>query len=147
MIVIACVDDSGGMMFNHRRQSQDRVLREDVLRLCQGGRLYMSPYSYGMFGDMPMDGVEAQACASCLQETPKGAYCFVEEGALQAFEDALEGLVLYKWNRKYPADTYFSLDLGQGGWELAETVDFQGSSHERITRERYQKVEGRERGQ
>ena len=26
MIVIACLDDNGGMMFNHRRQSQDRML-------------------------------------------------------------------------------------------------------------------------
>ena len=35
MIVIACLDDNGGMMFNHRRQSQDRVLRWSVV-LCSG---------------------------------------------------------------------------------------------------------------
>ncbi len=27
MIVMVCVDNRNGMMFNHRRQSQDRVLR------------------------------------------------------------------------------------------------------------------------
>ncbi len=31
MILIVCVDDNKGMMFNHRRQSQDRVLRRHIL--------------------------------------------------------------------------------------------------------------------
>lgn len=30
MIVITCLDQKNGMMFNHRRQSQDSVLREHV---------------------------------------------------------------------------------------------------------------------
>ena len=36
MIVIACLDDNGGMMFNHRRQSQDRVLRAHIAALVGG---------------------------------------------------------------------------------------------------------------
>ena len=32
MRVIVCVDDNGGMLFNHRRQSRDRVLCERVLQ-------------------------------------------------------------------------------------------------------------------
>ena len=36
MILIACVDDKFGMLFNRRRQSQDRMLRERVLRLTDG---------------------------------------------------------------------------------------------------------------
>ena len=28
MIIMVCVDDNNGMMFNKRRQSQDRVLRQ-----------------------------------------------------------------------------------------------------------------------
>lgn len=34
MIVIACLDDNGGMMFNHRRQSQDRMLRAHIAALA-----------------------------------------------------------------------------------------------------------------
>ncbi len=30
MIVIACLDDNGGMMFNHRRQSQDQHFDIDL---------------------------------------------------------------------------------------------------------------------
>ena len=36
MILIVCVDDHNGMMFNHRRQSQDRILRGDILELTEG---------------------------------------------------------------------------------------------------------------
>ena len=32
MIAVVCIDDKGGMLFNRRRQSQDRLLREDLLR-------------------------------------------------------------------------------------------------------------------
>ena len=34
MIVMVCVDDKNGMMFNKRRQSQDRVLRQHMLVLA-----------------------------------------------------------------------------------------------------------------
>ena len=33
MIVITCLDQKNGMMFNHRRQSQDSVLRGHVAEL------------------------------------------------------------------------------------------------------------------
>ena len=45
MILIVCVDDHNGMMFNHRRQSQDRVLRADILELTDGKKLWMNAYS------------------------------------------------------------------------------------------------------
>ena len=36
MKIIVCVDNQNGMMFNHRRQSQDRVLRKRILELTGG---------------------------------------------------------------------------------------------------------------
>ena len=49
MQVIVCVDDNGGMMFNKRRQSRDRVLCEYVMRLSEGHQVYMSAYSDKLF--------------------------------------------------------------------------------------------------
>ena len=49
----------------------------------------------------------------------------------------VEAVVLYKWNRVYPADQYFSKDLS--GWKMVETEEFAGSSHEKITKERYER--------
>ena len=36
MKIIVCVDNQNGMMFNHRRQSQDCVLRKRILELTGG---------------------------------------------------------------------------------------------------------------
>ena len=36
MKIIVCVDNQNGMMFNHRRQSQDRVLRKRIMELTGG---------------------------------------------------------------------------------------------------------------
>ena len=44
-------------------------------------------------------------------------------------------IYLYRWNRDYPADVYFPVDLSV--WKCVETKEFAGSSHEKITRERY----------
>ncbi|MCG4528677.1 hypothetical protein L0P79_16660, partial [Intestinimonas massiliensis] len=45
MIVIVCLDDKGGMMFNHRRQSRDKSLCVQILRLTKHSILHMSHYS------------------------------------------------------------------------------------------------------
>ena len=42
MKVIVCVDKSNGMMFNNRRQSQDSVLREKVISLLDGKKLFLN---------------------------------------------------------------------------------------------------------
>ena len=51
MKIIVCVDNQNGMMFNHRRQSQDRVLRKRILELTGGEKLWMNAYSMGQFPD------------------------------------------------------------------------------------------------
>ena len=35
MIVIICIDEKKGMMFHNRRQSQDRILREHIIKECK----------------------------------------------------------------------------------------------------------------
>ena len=45
MILITCVDDKMGMLFNKRRQSMDSILRERVLKMCAGKKLWMNEYS------------------------------------------------------------------------------------------------------
>ena len=49
MILIACVDDNLGMLFNNRRQSMDSVLRGRILTMCAGKKLWMNAYSRKQF--------------------------------------------------------------------------------------------------
>lgn len=126
MKLIVCLDDKNGMMFNKRRQSRDRVLIENVLELCKGEKLYANEYSSKLF---PENSVEIFDDI----ENVGNEYCFAENFTVK--EENIEEIIVYKWNRLYPADTYFNIDLA--GWNLTETVDFEGSSHEKITREIY----------
>ena len=48
-------------------------------------------------------------------------------------------MILFKWNRAYPKDTSLDIDIDGPEWELIDSFDFEGSSHEKITRERYKR--------
>jgi hypothetical protein len=126
MKLIVCLDDQNGMMFNKRRQSRDKILIENMMELCKGKKLYANEYSSKLF---PENTVEIMGNPA---ETEDG-YCFAEDFIVS--EDNVEEIIVYKWNRVYPADTYFNIDLEN--WNLTEIIDFEGSSHEKITRERY----------
>lgn len=136
MILIAVIDDRGGMLFNHRRQSRDFVLRERVLRLTEGGVLWMNAYSAGQFADA-RDRIRVSETFTA--DAAEGEYCFLETEPPSKSIERAEKLVLYRWNRLYPADRYFDVDPEAMGWRLVGTEDFCGSSHERITEEVYER--------
>lgn len=134
MIVIVCIDDRGGMLFNHRRQSQDRLLRADLLREAAGAPVWLNAYSARQFQDLPPN---LQVAEDFLDQAGAGELCFVEDRDLAPWAEKVEGLVLYRWNRTYPADLYFTLSLE--GWKLERREEFAGSSHEKITKEVYRR--------
>ena len=49
MILAFCIDDQGGLAFNHRRQSRDRALVADLLAAAGGRPVFCLPYSAGLF--------------------------------------------------------------------------------------------------
>lgn len=77
------------------------------------------------------------AAEDFLAQAGPGELCFVEEPPLLPWLDRLEGLVLYRWNRRYPADAWLDVRPGPPGWTLARREEFSGHSHERITKEVY----------
>lgn len=135
MIVAVMLDDHGGMTFNHRRQSQDRVLRADLLDTVGNAPLWMNAYSQKQFlkDTVPTLRVDEDF----LAKAQNGEYCFCEDQALTPYQDKIEQLILYRWNRTYPAD--FSFDLSLTGWKCVSVCEFAGSSHEKITKEVYQR--------
>lgn len=141
MIVIACVDERNGLMFNHRRQSRDSVVCRDILRECGGKKLYMSSYSGKLFEGMEekKETEEIIISEEILRQAGSHDVCFIEDTDITGFERQIESVILYKWNRKYPADRYFPLNLSEGSWKLLQIGELQGLSHERITKEIYAK--------
>lgn len=133
MRLIVCLDDRDGMTFLGRRQSQDALLRQDMLAYVDGHGLWMNSYSATQFGN---------DCNISVSEQPgehaEDGYCFVENLPASIFLPA-EELVIYRWNRHYPSDKKFPLAQALEGMQLVSTVEFAGSSHEIITREVYKK--------
>lgn len=133
MNLILCIDNKGGLAFHNRRQSQDRILREQIFQLVQGSRLWMNRYSRGQFPDPAP--ITLQVEEDFLQKAPPDDYCFVETLDPSPYAPRFQRLILFRWNRDYPADTFFTMDLK--GWKLVDSQDFTGFSHEKITKEIY----------
>lgn len=132
MKVIVTIDDQKGMMFNHRRQSRDSLLIKDILNTCGDAPLYMNSYSSSLFKDNQHIIVN-----DMFLDMVKEDYCFVENLSLHSYINYIDELIVYKWNRKYPADFFLDIDLNE--WELISCYDFQGSSHDTITKEIYRR--------
>lgn len=139
MIVIACIDERKGMLFNHRRQSQDRAVCSDILKECEGHKLYMTTYSKGLFEKMGNAAILVSE--DMMEQAGNEDNCFIEDTDVSGHEKAVQELILYQWNRHYPADTYFPLELSEEEWVLERREEFQGSSHKKITKEVYKRRE------
>lgn len=134
MYLIVCADDRSGILFNHRRLSMDRVVREDILAHCAGKKLWVDEYTASQF-----DSGREQLTVDedCLTKAGEREFCFVEREDLTAAEKP-EGVVVYRWNRRYPADRHLPEGL-LSGLTLSESRDFPGYSHEKITKEIYER--------
>ena len=137
MKVIVCVDDNNGMMFNNRRQSRDRILIDDVVQNIIGGNLLMAPYSEPLFKESNIDSFFLSE--DILEEADPKDYCFIENKALLPYSDRIDELIIYRWNRTYPADMHLDIDPTALSMKLVSTTEFAGSSHEKITKELYKK--------
>ena len=135
MILLTAIDDRGGLTFQHRRQSQDRVLREKIFAICDGRLLWVNAYTAGQFP--PEQISQLRIAEDFLQQAGTGEFCFLENVPAAPYLQKIEQVILFRWNRRYPADFYFDLTLTEPDWTLCRTEDFPGFSHEKITMEVY----------
>lgn len=137
MNIIICTDDNNGILFNHRRQSQDKKVREYILNLVSSSscNLWMNSYTKKQFKEDNENHIIVDE--NFLDKDPKNDYCFVENADITPYIDKIEKIILFKWNRIYPTDTFFPVDLST--WVLEESEEFIGYSHEKITKEIYRK--------
>ena len=137
MKIVVCVDDNGGMLFNQRRQSRDAILLEDMLSMVEEmeGKLWIAPFSEKLIKPYMEERPFITIDENYWDEAEAQDFCFVENETPMKWNEKIDSIILYRWNRVYPADTYFDMDLR--GWQLISTGEFSGASHERITKEVY----------
>ena len=132
MTVILCADDRGGLSFNGRRQSRDRAVSADLLSQAQGHTLWMEPSSRPLF---PEEATNLRTAAEPWRQAGPEDLCFLELTGPDAALEGADRLILYRWNRHYPADR--RLPLPPTGWALSTQEEFPGHSHDTITKEIY----------
>ena len=125
MILITCINNSNGIMFNKRRVSKDALLIERLKGITKENKIYVSEYSKPLF-----DGFDNLVLS--IENLTNNDFYFLED---EDYTGNIDKIIIYKWNRDYPADKYFDIDLSS--YELISTQDFQGSSHDLITEEIY----------
>lgn len=134
MKLILFLDERGGMLFNRRRQSQDRKAREYILNMTAGKRLLMNPYSAKQFKE-----AEGITLTEAPQKDAAGEdYVLIEN--LPVTLSGVDEVILILWNTLYPSDVSFdTASLAREGFSLKETEEFAGYSHEKITVEIYRR--------
>lgn len=123
------------MMFNNRRQSRDKNLLSYISEKCQGNKLWMNLYSSKQFN---LDKANVLIDEDFLSKADKDDFCFVENRKLLNIENKIEIIYLCKWNRKYPSDFHFDIDLEEK-FTLSNTEEITGNSHEKITIEKWKR--------
>ena len=127
MHLVVCIDKEGGMMYNHRRQSRDRIMMEDLAAHLCGRKIVVSPYSEELFLDKGINYSVGDPTLAGEDE-----YAFIEDVAFPDPENVSE-LILYNWCTLYPSDRKFDMDIS--ALKRISKQTFAGYSHGKITKE------------
>ena len=133
MNLIICVDVHNGLAFNNRRQSRDKKVIDKIIEIASPGKLWVSSYSEELFEDQSMLNVSESIC----QDARDDDFIFAEVTAIPQ-SIMIDTLYVFNWNRRYPADTFFELDLSQ--FKLVATEEFTGNSHDKITLSKFERL-------
>ena len=127
MTLILWTGKNGEMLFNRRRCSQDRAVIADILSMYPPEQICVSAYSASLF--------PGSQIISCLEEA-NDHVLFLEDLPLSPALAQAKRLIVYRFDRVYPADVRFTLSPD---FSLKASTEFSGSSHDKITREVYEK--------
>ena len=129
MILIVCVDERNGMMFNNRRQSRDKILTGHIIEKAKDKKLWITTFSKDIFNIEEDGNIMIDDKFYSIAE--KEDYCFIENIDATIISDKVDKIIIYNWNKHYPADRYFNINLNN--WEIISEENFEGYSHENIT--------------
>ncbi len=132
MNLIICLDLKNGICFNNRRQSRDSKVIERICVITKDSKLILREYSKNLFS-LPRSNIIVST--NPIGEAKSGDYCFIEQSEDFALVDNIERIIIYRWDKAYPQDECFSIDLTK--WNLISNQIFNGTSHDKITEEVY----------
>ena len=105
----------------------------DILAVTGEHLLYMNCYSFSLFEKYADSRVICSG--SPALSAGREDYCFAEDIDLTDAAGKADKLIVYCWNKTYPADRYF--DVNTELFRPVSETEFKGSSHEKITKRMY----------
>lgn len=136
MKAVICIDDRGGMVFNKRRVSRDKLMISDLCEYIGNETLFITPYSEELFSEQSLNIIVSE---NALEFAEEDDFVFVEREKPEPYMAAAKEVVIYKWNRRYPFDMAMTKAPTELGFKLFSVFEFQGNAHDKITREVYKK--------
>ncbi len=130
MTIFICLDNNNGVSFNRRRQSRDKAIIEDIISTVNGEELCITQYSEKLFSEYD---IKIQTTDIISNER----FFFAENTHLSPIANKISTLIVYRWGKVYPCDTYLDIDLD--AFKLISSTEFQGNSHKNIIKEIYTK--------
>ncbi len=103
--------------------------------MCNGEPLYMREYSRRLFDSLPVADIRVldEWEPTCL---PSSSNYFSELSDCSLIRP--DKLVIFRWNREYPSDLKFKLDMND--YCKVDEFEFVGHSHEKITVQVFEKI-------
>jgi carbamoylphosphate synthase large subunit len=65
--------------------------------------------------------------------------CFIENIDVKPYIDQISAVTVYNWNRVYPRELVFDINLEKEGFSLMSSREFKGYSHDKIRKEVYER--------
>jgi len=127
MTLILWTGKNGEMLFNRRRCSRDRAVIADIMNLYNPAEICVSAYSASLF--------EGARVIADLSDAGNGVL-FLEDLPLSPALMRAKKLIVYRFDRVYPANVRLEVP---DNFQLRESTEFAGFSHDKITREVYEK--------
>ena len=136
MTIITCIDMRLGLSFGGKRQSRDRALTKDAVHLACGRKILISEYSKMLFEEAEIPFAEANIFVSKdpLGDASGDDFVFLEIDVTNDQLVLCDELILYAWNRHYPSSKHLDEQFLRANFELSSEFEFEGNSHEKLTR-------------
>lgn len=135
MKIIVCLDNNKGMLFNNRRQSRDSQVFEDISSYLQGD-LLIDKFSEKLIASSK---IPYKIFEKGVTKCEVNSILFIENQSVKDLLPYIDQVIVYWWNRNYPCDFALDIDLQAEGFKSVSANEFVGSSHEKITREIFER--------
>ena len=136
---VVCVEDRYGISFNKRLIGRDKLIDEFLIESLDGSEVFVDD-NYLKYSKDNRFKLISEFDFNEDSNKSITIYCTSENSL--AYLDRSEEIIIYYWNRAYPADLYLDYDFIRTNYKLVEKIEeIEGSSHI-LAKEIWRKIDG-----